>query len=240
MKELNNLSYGLFVVTAKTSKMNGCVSNSVVQVTNEPNVLAVSLNKQNLTTQMILETKKLNVSVLDSSTNFELIKHFGFASGKNTDKFEGFKDYKIAANGIAYITKSVNSYLSLEVFDEKDLGSHIMFFATVSASESLSNLPSVTYADYHAKIKPKPKKKGYICTVCGYVHESDELPNDFICPICKQGASVFVKITEEQQEKKEGKTMDKYICPICGYKVESESAPDKCVICGAEMKKVEE
>lgn len=200
MKAVYNISYGLYILTAKDEKMNGCVINTLCQVTTSPNRVVITVNKDNLTTSIIQKTKRFNVSILDATTKFELISHFGFQSGKNVDKFESFKDFKLAENEIAYITKSANSYITAKVVDEKDLGTHIMFLADVEGDFVLSNEPSLTYADYQKNLKPKPraevKKVVHVCRICGFVYEGDPLPEDFVCPWCKHGAVDF-----ERQEK---------------------------------------
>ena len=239
MSAMYKITYGLFVITAKDEKMNGCVINTLAQVTSTPNRVSVTINKENYTTKQIEKTKKFNVSILDKNTDFELIKHFGFASGKTTNKFEGFKDYKIAENGLPFITKNSNAYLSCEVFDQKDLGTHIMFFADVVKETDLSNETSLTYEFYQSNIKPKNEsnKVCYVCSVCGYVYEGDEIPDDYLCPLCKHDKSFFVKQTNENKpEKKEEKSNKKYVCPICGYVHEGDGAPERCPICGVEMK----
>ena len=193
MKEMQKISYGLYIVTVNDGKINGCVANTLVQHTTEPNQVTITLNKTNHTTSMIKETKKFNVSMLDVSAKFDLIKRFGFASGKDTNKFEGFDGFKTAENNIPYITLGTNAYVSCEVTAEIDMGSHIMFIATVTGGEVLSNNESLTYAEYHKSVKPKTEaKKGvWVCKICGYVYEGEELPEDFICPLCKHGASDF-------------------------------------------------
>ena len=193
MKTMQNISYGLYIVTTKTDKINGCVANTLVQHTTEPNQVTITLNKSNYTTEMIRSSKKFNVSMLDNTTKFDIIKHFGFSSGKDTNKFDGFDDYKLSENEIPYITLGTNAYISCEVSAEIDMGSHIMFIATVTGGEVLSNNESLTYAEYHKSVKPKTaaKKGVWVCKICGYVYEGEELPEDFICPICKHGASDF-------------------------------------------------
>lgn len=193
MNAMYNVSYGLYIVTSKTDKINGCVANTLVQHTTTPNQVTITLNKANHTTAMIRETKKFNVSMLDTSTKFDIIKRFGFSSGKDTNKFDGFNDFKLADNGIPYITLGTNAYITCEVSAEIDMGTHIMFIATVVSEEVLSNNASLTYAEYHKNVKPKTEaKKGvWVCKICGYIHEGDELPEDFICPICKHGAVDF-------------------------------------------------
>lgn len=197
MNVMFNISYGLYILTAKTDKANGCVINALSQVTSTPNRIMIAVNKDNFTAGQILETKKFNVSILDEESDFELIKRFGFASGKNTNKFDDFSDYEIAKNGIPYIAKGTNSYISAEVVEIIDLGTHYEFLAEVTEEVSLNDVPSITYAYYQENIKPKTassqKKVVYICSVCGYVYEGDPLPKDFVCPWCLHDATYFVK-----------------------------------------------
>ena len=197
MNAMFNISYGLYILTAKTEKINGCVINALSQVTSTPNRIMIAVNKNNFTTEQILKTKKFNISILNEKADFDLIKRFGFASGKNTNKFENFSNYEIAENEIPYITQGTNSYISAEVVEVRDLGTHIEFLADVTAEVILNEIPSITYAYYQANIKPKttiPQKKVvYICSVCGYVYEGDPLPEDFVCPLCLHDARYFVK-----------------------------------------------
>ncbi len=196
MNVMFNISYGLYILSAKTEKANGCVINALSQVTSTPNRIMIAINKNNFTTSQILKTKKFNVSILNEEANFDLIKHFGFASGKDTDKFEDFNGYKTAENGIPYITEGTNSYISAEVVEVRDLGTHYEFLADVTKEVSLNEIPSITYAYYQKNIKPKvtqKKKVVYICSVCGYVYEGDPLPEDFVCPLCLHDATYFVK-----------------------------------------------
>lgn len=191
---MNQISYGLFVLTAKDNdKDNGCIVNTVAQVTVSPNRIIVTVNKDNYTHDMIMKTGEFNVSILDESASFDTFKHFGFQSGRDTDKFAEIT-FARAENGIAYMTKECNGYISGKVVEKTDLGTHTMFIADVTGGEVLSDQPSATYAFYHAHIKPSAKpveKKGYICTICGYIYEGDPLPADFVCPICKHGAEDF-------------------------------------------------
>lgn len=197
MNVMFNISYGLYILTAKTEKLNGCVINALSQVTSTPNRIIIAINKNNFTTEQILKTKKFNVSILNEEANFDLIKRFGFTSGKNINKFEDFSDYKIAENEIPFITQGTNSYISAEVLEVRDLGSHYEFLAEVAKEVSLNDIPSITYSYYQSNIKPKQansnKKVVYVCSVCGYVYEGDPLPEDFICPICKHDAKYFIK-----------------------------------------------
>lgn len=192
-----NLSYGLFVLTAKDEKDNGCIINTCMQVTNTPNRISIAVNKQNYTHDMIVKTKKFNVSILDETAEFGVFEHFGFKSGKDSEKFFNPQMLTRSENGIVYIPAGTNAYISGNVIQEVDLGTHTMFIADVTDAKILSNNPSVTYAYYHKNIKPAPpkeEKKGWVCKICGYVHEGEELPEDFICPICKHGAQDFEKL----------------------------------------------
>ena len=197
MNVMFNISYGLYILTAKTEKLNGCVINALSQVTSTPNRIIIAINKNNFTTEQILKTKKFNVSILNEEANFDLIKRFGFASGKNVNKFEDFSSFKLAENGIPYISQGTNSYISAEVLEVRDLGTHYEFLADVTKEVSLNDIPSITYSYYQSNIKPKRansnKKVVYVCSVCGYVYEGDPLPEDFICPICKHDAKYFIK-----------------------------------------------
>lgn len=196
MKALFNIPYGLYVLTAKDEKDNGCIINTLQQITSSPTRISITVNKDNYTTKMIEKTKVFNVSILDKTVTFDLIKNFGFASGKEVNKFENFKDYELAKNGVAYITQHTNSYLSAKVVSQTDVGTHITFVADVTEDVVLSQTESVTYDYYLKNIKPKPEEKtknSYVCSICGYVYEGEELPKDFICPICKHGVEVFEK-----------------------------------------------
>ena len=147
---------------------------------------------------MIAKTGVFNISVLPENTDFELFKHFGFRSGKTVDKFADFKDWAPSENGVAYLEKA-NAYFSCCVLESVDCGSHTVFVAKVTEAKVLNEEPSATYSYYHSNIKPKPqpkeKKTGYVCKICGYVLESDTLPPDFVCPLCKHGAEDFEPIT---------------------------------------------
>lgn len=194
-KAMFNLSYGLFILTARDGeKDNGCIVNTVGQVTSQPNRISLTVNKSNYTHDMILRTKEFNVSVLAENSKFETYRHWGFQSGRNTDKLESVS-FKRSANGLVYITDETNSYLSAKVVSSMDLGTHTLFIAEVTDGEVLSQNPSATYSFYQNNIKPRPdsaeKKKGFICTVCGYIYEGETLPDDFICPVCKHPASDF-------------------------------------------------
>lgn len=196
-KAIFSLSYGLFVLTARDGeKDNGCIINTCIQVANNPTRIAIAVNKDGLTHDMVLKTKLFNVSVIDESAKMDIFSHFGFQSGKSVDKFASNEfEAQRSENGVYYINNSCNAYISAYVTNVVDLGSHTLFIASVVKAVNLSDTPSVTYTYYSKNIKPAPqKKKGWICKVCGYVYEGEVLPDDFICPVCKHPASDFERI----------------------------------------------
>ncbi|MBQ2094767.1 MAG: flavin reductase, partial [Firmicutes bacterium] len=194
---LYKIGYGLYVVTAADGgKQNGQIANTVSQVANNPSRIAVNLNKANYTAEMVLKTGVMNVCTLTEQCPFQEFQHFGFQSGRNVDKFAGYEHYDIASNGVAFLTKYANSYISLKVFDTVDLGSHWMFLCDITESVVLNSGETMTYAYYQKNVKPRPQeeKKGWVCDICGYVYEGEELPEDFVCPLCKHPASDFSKL----------------------------------------------
>ena len=195
MKEtLFKLTYGLFVLSSRDGlKDNGCIINTVMQVTDTPLQIAVAVNKNNYTLEMIEKSGIFNVSVLSEDVPFSVFERFGFKSGREENKFSDFEYKQRSANDIYYITKYTNAYISAKVVNMIDCGTHMMIIAEVTQALTLSDTPSVTYDYYFKNIKPKPeaKKKGYVCKICGYVYEGDPLPEDFICPWCKHPASDF-------------------------------------------------
>lgn len=203
-KVTRNLSYGLFVITTnQDGKDNGCISNTLIQPASEPLSISVAINKANLTCEMIKNTKRFTASIISEDASFDLFKHFGFQSGRDVNKFADFTDCKRTSNGTMAITKGTNSYISVTVDQIVDLGSHLLFIGTPTESEILNKERSATYAYYFENIKPKPEKVGttpdgktiWRCTICGYEYVGEELPEDFICPICKHPASDFEKVT---------------------------------------------
>ena len=198
-KALRNLSYGLFVLTAKEGdKDNGCIINTVTQVANTPNRISIAVNKNKYTHDMIKATGKFNVSILDEGTPFDTFKHFGFQSGRDVDKTVGI-EFARSENGLIYITQHANAFLSGDVIETLYVGCHTLFVADLVDGAVLNNEKSVTYAYYFDHIKPAPgaqveKKVGWVCKICGYIYEGDPLPEDFICPICKHPASDFEKL----------------------------------------------
>ena len=199
-KAMHNLSYGLFVLTTRIGeKDNGCIINTAAQVTSSPNRISITVNKDNLTHDMIRCSGAFNLSVLSEKAGFEIFRHFGFQSGRTADKFEGYTACKRSANGLCYITGGTNTFFSARVEQTIDLGTHTMFIASVEDMEVLSADPSATYAYYQTSIKPEQKgsqgKTVWRCTVCGYVYEGGELPSDFVCPLCRHPASDFEKVS---------------------------------------------
>ncbi|WP_026508554.1 flavin reductase [Butyrivibrio sp. MC2013] len=202
-KAMFSLSYGLFVLTSRNDiKDNGCITNTAIQVTSEPNRISLAVNKSGYTHDMLLDTGVFNVSILSEKANFDLFKHFGFQSGRDVDKFATFTHMERSANGIYYITEGTNAYISGKVCQSIDLGTHTLFIADVTDMDVLNSDPSATYTYYQSNIKPKPEeprektgRKAWRCKICGYVYEGEELPSDFICPICKHPASDFEEIT---------------------------------------------
>ena len=192
------LSYGLFVLTAKDSKDNGCIINTVTQITDTPKRISIAVNKANHTHDQIVKTGIFNVSVLSTEATFPLFQRFGFQSGRDADKFEGFNAIERSENGLYYITQAANAFISGKVVQALDYGTHTVFIADVTEAKVLSNVPSLTYAYYFDHVKPKPaalsEQKGWVCKICGYVYEGEELPADFICPLCKHGVEDFEKL----------------------------------------------
>lgn len=204
-KAMYKLSYGLFVLTAKEGdKDNGCIINTAIQAASEPNQLSICVNKANYTHDMVMRTGEFTVSVISENADFELFKHFGFQSGKEVDKFAGYTNCKRGENGICYITEGTNAYISVKVTKTEDLGSHTMFIGEITDMEVLSEDASVTYAYYLENIKPKPQAVGtddkgqtvWRCTICGYEYVGEEIPDDFICPLCKHPVSDFEKVVK--------------------------------------------
>ncbi len=201
------LSYGLFVLTARDGeKDNGCIINTAGQVTSTPNRISIAVNKGNFTTDMILKTNQFNLSILSEEAEFELVKRFGFQSGRDANKFAGYTHMERSENGVYYVKEGTNGFISGNVIQTIDVGTHMLFIADVMDMEILSDCPSATYAYYHANIKPKPenkktenredseKKTVWRCKICGYEYVGEELPKDYICPICKHPASDFEKV----------------------------------------------
>lgn len=206
-KAMYRLSYGLFVCTAANGeKKNSCIINTAIQAASAPNRITIAVNKSNYTHDLIKETGACNLSVLSTNASFDLFKRFGFQSGRDTDKFKDFPEtsLRIADNGIPYITEGTNAVFSLKVEKELDLESHTLFVCEPVFMTVLSDEPSCTYAYYQSNIKPKPEKAGttangetiWRCLVCGYEYIGEEMPDDYVCPICKHGKVDFEKLTQ--------------------------------------------
>lgn len=194
---LYNIGYGLYVVTTKDGeKDNGLIVNTVTQVTDTPNRIAVTINKRNYSCDLVEATGVLNVSTLSQDAPFKLFEHFGFQSGKDVNKFDGFKHVQRSSNGLLFLDKYANSYISCKVINKVDLQTHVMFICDVTQCVKLSEKETMTYTYYQKNVKPKPDadKKGYVCKICGYVYEGDTLPEDYVCPLCKHGAQDFEPI----------------------------------------------
>lgn len=194
---LFSIGYGLYVVTCNDgSKDNGLVVNTVTQVTNTPDRVAVTVSKQNYSHDVIKQSGKMNVNCLTTEAPFALLQWFGFHSGRDVNKFAANEQLR-SGNGLVILPGYINAYIELQVEQYVDLDTHGMFICTVTESKVISDKETMTYAYYHKHVKPKPKpegKKGYVCKICGYVYEGEELPADFICPICKHGAADFEPI----------------------------------------------
>ena len=197
MSALFNIGYGLYVVTSRDEgRDNGLIVNTVTQVTNAPNRVAVTINKENYSHHIIRKTGILNVNCLDVTAPFSLFEDFGFRSGRNADKFQGIEELR-SGNGLRFLPRHINALLSLQVESYVDLGTHGMFICTVTEARICGSRETMTYTHYQNQVKPQPRlegKKGFVCKVCGWVHEGDELPGDIICPLCKHGAADFEEI----------------------------------------------
>ena len=197
MTALFNIGYGLYVVTCNDGKKdNGLIVNTVTQVTNTPNRIAVTINKENYSHHIIKQTGKMNINCLTVDAPFAVFEKFGFVSGRNVDKFAECEPLR-SDNGLVFLPRHINAFMSLEVEKYVDLDTHGIFICNITEARVISDKESMTYSYYHSNVKPKPQtdgKKGYVCKVCGYVYEGEELPEDFICPLCKHGASDFEPI----------------------------------------------
>ena len=197
MTALFRIGYGLYVVTSNDGKKdNGLIVNTVTQLTDTPNRIAVNINKANYSHHVIKQTGVLNVNCLSVDAPFSVFQQFGFQTGRSVDKFAGQKVYR-SDNGLVFLDKYINAFMSLKVEQYVDLGTHGMFICSVTEARVMNNLDTMTYTYYQKNVKPQPEtegKKGFVCKVCGYIYEGDELPDDYICPLCKHGAADFEPI----------------------------------------------
>jgi len=196
---LFKVSYGLFLLSAKNDEQdNACIINTFLQITsNLPCICIIAVNKQNFTSEIISRTQKFNLSILTIETPFEILKRFGYQSGRDANKFKDFANFSQSDNGLVFLTDYANAFLSFNVLEMIDFNSHIVFKAILTESKTLSDKESMTYDYYQQNVKPKPQttiEQSYRCIICGYVHREETLPPDFICPLCKHGASDFVRI----------------------------------------------
>lgn len=253
MSLMFKISYGLYILSASDNgKHNACMINTLAQQTSNPERLSVTVNKANLTHDIIAKTKLCSVSVLGEDTAFETIKRFGMQSGRNADKFDNIATLT-TQNGHIIPENGCIGYFDLRVENSIDFGSHTMFVCSVTGSNQLRQSPALTYDYYQTNIKPKPvaaadEGESWVCNVCGYVHKG-ELPKDIVCPICKHGASDFVKVdgANIDNNKKiniiQGESkMTKWVCPVCGYVHEGTNPPEFCPQCkvpGSKFRKQE-
>ncbi len=203
-KALFKIGYGLYVLTARSGdRDNGCIINTLTQVTGNPCRVTIAVCKENHTCGMISAGGRFNISVLTEEAAFDVFKHFGFQSGREVDKFAAGIKFKRSPDGLAYLTEAVNSFLACRVINATDLGSHMLFLADVIHAEILSPAESVTYSYYHRRIKPAPAQlpaKGWRCPVCGHIYEGETLPDHYVCPVCKHNAADFIKINNSQEK----------------------------------------
>ena len=255
-KAMFNISYGLYVVATQDENRHraGCIVNTVLQVTEKPLRIVVAINKNNDTHDTIVRSKHFSISILDQSTKFDTIKHFGFQSSKNVDKFANAPVEIKMANNLPVVTEGVNTVIHCQAIKVTDLGTHSLFLADVLDAKIIGNLPTLTYTYYQQNIKPKPQKPAsqktvWRCEVCGFEIEADELPPDYICPLCGHGVDAFVKVTPESQKQPEPKPIsvkseipkavsaaskNLWRCETCGYEIEADTLADDfiCPICG--------
>ena len=201
LSALFNIGYGLYVITSNDGKKdNGLIVNTVSQVTNTPNRVAVTINKANYSHHVIKQTGIMNLNCLSTEAPFRVFERYGFQSGRTVDKFEGVETLR-SDNGLVFLPKYINSFMSLKVEQYIDLDTHGMFICSITESRVISNVETMTYTYYQNYVKPKPQtegKKGFVCKICGYIYEGDELPEDFICPLCKHGVADFEPIAQRK------------------------------------------
>lgn len=201
---LTKLTYGLFVLSVNCYKKdNACIINTAAQIASSPDRISISVNKTNHTADMLGYVDDFTISVISEDADFSLFKRFGFCSGRDVEKFDGFDECIRVANETYAVTKGTNSYISAHIDERIDLGSHILIIATITDSKKLSDIPSATYGFYHTNIKPKPQntdkkpvsgKTVFRCKICGFEFEGEELPENYVCPVCKHGATDFEKV----------------------------------------------
>lgn len=218
-KALHKLSYGLYLLSAREGERdNACIINTAIQTASDPKRISVAVIRENLTCEMIARTGRFGLSVLTQDAPLALFQRFGMQSGRDGDKFAGFHDTARTESGLLYLTKYANAMFSLRVTESHDLGSHVVFIGELEEAEVLSDGASCTYDYYQSIVKKQAEKttvkKGWRCTVCGYIYEGETLPEDYLCPLCKHGPEVFEYF--EEPVKTESKS-EKWSCSVCGY-----------------------
>ena len=234
-KALWKLTYGLYLLTARENgRDNGCIINTAMQVAENPVRVAVSVIRGSLTHDMVKATGLFALSALTVDAPFDLYRHFGMQSGRDADKFAGRSDVTRTDSGLLRLQENAAAWLACRVTDSVDLGTHTLFIGEVTDGEALSDRPPCTYAHYQSDVKPKPatmKKKGWVCSVCGYVYEGDEVPEDFLCPLCRHGKQDFVLQEIASVPENAEKALEKWVCTVCGYVHEGDAPPEVCPLC---------
>lgn len=238
-KALWKLTYGMYLLTVRQDgRDNGCIINTAVQVAENPVRVSISVIRGGCTHDMVMATGKFTVTALSVDAPFVLFRHFGMQSGRNVDKFSGRSDVARGENGLLYLTEYACGHLECTVTRQIDLGSHTLFIGEVTGGSVLSDRPACTYAYYQSDIKQKPQpvqKRGWICSVCGFVYEGDEVPEDFICPLCRHGKKDFVPAdgtpVTAPAKREAGGENTKWVCSVCGYVHEGDVPPEQCPVC---------
>ena len=238
-KALYKFTYGLYLLTTQENgKDNGCIINTAIQVANDPTRISIAAIRGNKTCEMIQSSGVFNISAITTTAQFDLFQRFGMQSGRNVDKFDGFDGAARSENGLYYLTEHANMFMSAKVTEQHDLGSHILFIGEVTDGQVLSEEAGCTYGYYQSDIKPKPQKtekKQWVCSVCGYVYEGEEVPEDYLCPLCKHGKEDFQLVGGDTPKAESAPapaaTEKKWICTVCGYVHTGDSAPDSCPVC---------
>jgi flavin reductase (DIM6/NTAB) family NADH-FMN oxidoreductase RutF len=197
-KALYNLTYGLYLLsTREEGKDYGCIINTAVQVARDPDRIAISVQNNNKTCEVLKRTELFNLTAITEDAPFDLFKQFGMQSARDVEKFRGYPGVDRAPNTLPILSRHGNMYLSVYVDQVMDLGSHTLFIGQILDGEVLSNKPSCSYGHYQANIKPKTKKaaaKQWECRICGHIYEGEEVPDDYLCPLCKHGKEDFVPV----------------------------------------------
>ncbi len=236
-KALYKFTYGLYLLTAREEGTdNGCIVNTAIQVANDPTRISVAAIRGNKTCEMIQATGVFNISAITTAAKFDLFRRFGMQSGRDVDKFAGFGGAARSENGLYYLTDCANMYMSAKVVEQHDLGSHILFIGEVTDAQVLSEDTGCTYGYYQSDIKPKPQKtekKQWVCSVCGYDYEGEQVPVDYLCPLCKHGKEDFQLVGGEapKVEPEPAPQGKKWVCTVCGYVHTGDCAPDQCPVC---------